>query len=73
MLPFLALSNTSLTSVALWWEWIPASERALAHADTTHTRRNFEEIWQWAKDHELEGDFDSHVHVTGHGGHGDNH
>jgi hypothetical protein len=48
---------------ALWWEWIPSSQRTLAHPDTTHTCRNFEKIWQWAADHEMKGDFNSYVHV----------
>ncbi|KAI9733819.1 MAG: hypothetical protein M1818_007086 [Claussenomyces sp. TS43310] len=47
----------------LWWEWIPSNQRTLAHADTTHTCRNFDKIWQWAVDHELTGDFDMQVHV----------
>ncbi|PSS12323.1 hypothetical protein M430DRAFT_21419 [Amorphotheca resinae ATCC 22711] len=47
----------------LWWEWIPSSQRTLAHPDTTHTCRNFEKIWQWAADHEMKGDFNSYVHV----------
>jgi len=48
----------------LYWEWIPESQRALAHAETTHTCRNFDRIWQWAFEHKLDGDFDSYVHVA---------
>lgn len=47
------------------WTWSdPHDGRAPfngGHVNTIHTCRNFDKIWQWAKESEMNGEFDINV------------
>lgn len=49
----------------IYWEWVPEHKRAYGNLATTHTCKNFEKVKDWAREHNLHGDFDMEAEVEG--------
>jgi hypothetical protein len=45
------------------WTWDKKAQRSVSGSDTLHSCQNFKKIQQWARDHQLDGEFITTVHV----------
>ena len=46
----------------IYWQWDKYRERTIANAKSTHVCRNFEKIYDWAKNHAI-GDWDPSINT----------
>lgn len=45
------------------WAWHEETQRSVPRADTLHSCRNFGKVRQWAKDHEIDREFLTEIHI----------